>query len=657
MMKQRGTLMAIVFAFLSCAGLLAQQQPKSPTDRLAAEFQAGLERRGVRPKFDQFRKYTASLLEASRGGKSFSDKTGNCRLAWVEQLLTQPIQAAEGAERFTRQLQAAVVDGDGLPAVLDQVFEKLDARLPSGRDSKSKPATPSHGAPLPKIASVLAEVQSRVARALQPLSAAERAELRKHLYEQSTAKAGLGHRFADKERGRRVADLCERIDRRELGHAAKELATLTNPKLLAELATLEAAGDAKEPAPAAPQGVQGRVLHTLETPQGLILVGGAGENRYDLDKLKNVCAVIDVGGDDSYSEGTTTAERPVLVVLDLAGNDVYRGEKPGIQGGAILGASLLVDVAGNDAYTAADVAQGSALAGVGMLIDGGGHDTYRGDRRVQGQAIAGGGLLIDRGGDDRYRAALLAQGCGGPLGFGLLADVAGKDHYFAGGKYPGGYDDSPGFGGWSQGVGVGPRGVANGGIGVLLDGGGDDVYEADYFSHGGGYWFAAGIARDFGGDDQRLGATRENFDGSPRTVPRFLRWGTAYGCHYAAGFVFDDRGNDTYHADFAGIAYGWDIALAVLCDFDGNDRYVSAGTGVAQTHNAAVALLYDRAGNDEYRGGLGEAEAKPQYHPPEKCGGNFSLLLDDSGDDTFAHGLKNKADAERGWAGGFFVDR
>ena len=46
-------------------------------------------------------------------------------------------------------------------------------------------------------------------------------------------------------------------------------------------------------------------------------------------------------------------------------------------------------------------------------------------------------------------------------------------------------------------------------IEVLLDGGGDDTYEFDYISHGGGYWFAAGFARDFGGNDQRLGATAE----------------------------------------------------------------------------------------------------------------------------------------------------
>jgi hypothetical protein len=78
-----------------------------------------------------------------------------------------------------------------------------------------------------------------------------------------------------------------------------------------------------------------------------------------------------------------------------------------------------------------------------VLLDGGGNDHYVGDRRAQGQAVVGCGILLDRGGDDDFRGALLAQGVGGPLGFGLLADLSGRDHYFAGGKYPGGYDDTP----------------------------------------------------------------------------------------------------------------------------------------------------------------------------------------------------------------------
>jgi len=86
-----------------------------------------------------------------------------------------------------------------------------------------------------------------------------------------------------------------------------------------------------------------------------------------------------------------------------------------------------------------------------------------------------------------------AQGFGGPLGFGLLDDLTGKDHYSLGGLYTNSFKpETPGYEGWGQGVGAGLRQIANGGIGVLLDGGGDDLYEYDYMAQGGGYWFGVG---------------------------------------------------------------------------------------------------------------------------------------------------------------------
>ena len=188
--------------------------------------------------------------------------------------------------------------------------------------------------------------------------------------------------------------------------------------------------------------------------------------------MANVSAVIDLGGDDTYVEGTVSIQRPVLVILDLGGNDTYRGSKPGIQGGAILGVSMLLDAAGNDTYQAKDVAQGSALGGAGILIDREGSDAYVGLRRVQGHALGGLGILLDRAGNDRYHAAMWAQGFGNPLGFGVLDDLSGDDHYFCGGLYYDSYEETPGYEGWGQGIGAGLRQVANGGIGVILDGGG-----------------------------------------------------------------------------------------------------------------------------------------------------------------------------------------
>ena len=428
---------------------------------------------------------------------------------------------------------------------------------------------------------------------------------------------------------------------------------LTDPKLLEQLKQYPDKGDVTV------EGVTGHVVAKIDTPAGAIVIGGRGPNTYQLDAMRDVAAVIDLGGDDVYEDGSVSVDRPVLVVIDLAGNDTYRANKPGAQGGAILGVSMLLDLDGDDIYMARDVAQGSAVAGVGILIDYAGNDRYSGVRRMQGQAVGGIGILIDRAGHDSYHAALWAQGYGGPLGFALLDDLTGDDHYYCGGLYVNSYKpETPGYEGWGQGVGGGIRQVANGGIGVILDGAGDDVYEFDYLSHGGGYWCGLGFARDFGGNDKRL-ICRKAFNGGERTERLFQRFGCGWGCHYALGFCFDDSGDDVYEGTIMGTGMGWDCSVGVLCDFGGNDRYEATG---GQTQGvgaqASLGILFDYDGDDVYQGyGQGYASPGISYHDLPYCGGNFSFVVDYGGNDTYGCGAQNNCFIQRGAAGGFLIDR
>ncbi|HPU07000.1 MAG TPA: hypothetical protein PLO20_10715, partial [Thermogutta sp.] len=399
-------------------------------------------------------------------------------------------------------------------------------------------------------------------------------------------------------------------------------------------------------------------LRRIDTPAGTILVGGPGKNEYRLEEMKDVAAIVDVGGDDVYLEGTVSVERPILIIIDLAGNDRYEGKLPGIQGSAIIGGSILVDCAGNDIYWGQDVAQGSALGGVGILVDMAGDDQYLGYRRVQGQAIGGVGILLDYGGRDDYRAAMWAQGFGGPLGFGLIDDLDGDDHYYVGGRFYDSYPETPGYDGWGQGVGAGIRGAANGGIGVLLEGNGDDVYEFDYFGQGGGYWLAIGLARDFAGNDQRLGATLNAYNRSNRTQQRFQRFGNGWGCHYAVGVLIDDLGNDSYDGSIMGTGFGWDLSVGYLLEMSGDDQYLARVGGVqGQGAQASLGVLYDFEGKDVYRGtSQGYASSSISYHPYPTCGGNFSFLIDYGGEDEYGSRVRNNAVSRRGM-GGFVVDR
>jgi hypothetical protein len=319
---------------------------------------------------------------------------------------------------------------------------------------------------------------------------------------------------------------------------------------------------------------------------------------------------------------------------------------------------MLLDLEGNDTYQANEVAQGSALAGIGILIDYAGNDRYVGVRRLQGQAIGGIGLLVDRAGADNYRAAMWGQGVGGPLGFGLLDDLGGNDHYFCGGMWRDSYPETPGLEGWGQGVGEGIRQVACGGVGVILDGGGDDVYEFDYLAQGGGYWCGLGFARDFGGNDQRL-ITRTAYNGGSRSEPSFQRFGCGWGCHYAMGFLFDDAGNDVHEGTIMGTGMAWDCSMGVLCDFAGNDQYKATG-GVVQGSGAQMGfgILFDYKGNDEYEGyGQGYANPGISYHHLPECGGNFSFVVDYGGKDAYGCGAENNSYIQRGDSGGFLIDR
>jgi hypothetical protein len=485
------------------------------------------------------------------------------------------------------------------------------------------------------------------------LSRTEIGELARNLYPVFVGNNVHGHTLDDRNTGRRLCDLMEKMDRRALFSAADALVPLTDPELLKQLKAIPDEGDASV------EGVTGRVLRKLVTPSGTIVIGGQEKNTYDLEKMQDVSVVVDLGGDDVYREGTVWLERPVLIVLDLGGNDRYEGSKPGIQGGAVLGVSMLVDLEGNDTYRAKDVAHGSALCGVGILVDFDGNDWYGGLRRLQGHALGGLGILLDRAGDDKYHAAMWAQGFGAPLGFGVLDDLEGEDHYYVGGLYPDSYPETPGYEGWGQGIGAGLRQAGNGGIGVILDGGGNDVYEYDYISHGGGYWLGIGFARDFGGNDRRYGGTRKAYGGGPRGEPEFQRFACGFACHYAFGCCFDDDGDDTYGGTIMGLGFAWDDAVGVLCDFAGSDRYeATGGSTQGSGAQAGLGVLFDYRGNDVYLGySQGYAAPDISYHPLPQCGGNFSFVIDYGGKDSYGCGAENNTYNRRGAEGGFLVDR
>jgi hypothetical protein len=330
--------------------------------------------------------------------------------------------------------------------------------------------------------------------------------------------------------------------------------------------------------------------------------------------------IIDLGGNDFYSNP------PAIVQIDYGGDDAYEATGPWAQGAGRLGISCLVDVAGNDSYIGTRWAQGAAILGVGMLVDQAGDDTYRGDTFCQGVGLWGLGLLHDASGRDRYDAHYMSQGVGLPGGSGVLRDDSGDDHYYAKGTKPTNYGDAGIFDAWSQGCGLGFRQHASGGVGMLEDSAGNDVYEAGNFSQGGGYYFGVGEMRDFAGDDRYIGS----------------RYNQGFAAHQAVGFFEDLKGNDHYTTR-QGVAQGlaWDECVTVFVDHEGDDTYEGGAffSQGASAHNS-IAVFLDLAGKDRYRYPQQAAAGGNDYHG----GTSLSLFIDAGGAaDEYAGADRNNA--------------
>ncbi len=370
-------------------------------------------------------------------------------------------------------------------------------------------------------------------------------------------------------------------------------------------------------------------LTVIDTPAGRVLIGGPQDNIYKEDAT----LILDLGGNDTYFNhaGGSTRQTPFSVVIDMSGDDTYSATADFSQGAGMLGGGFLVDLEGNDHYTAKNYAQGAGMLGVGMLADLAGRDQYSAISIAQGAGSFGIGLLAEAGGNDTYSANVFAQGFGFVNGFGAIVEAAGNDNYFAGGLF----DDfrAPGksYDSMSQGFGYGIRpwesfAGASGGIGVIADAEGNDTYVADYFAQGSSYWYSLGILDDRKGNDRYVSG----------------RYSQGAGIHMSAGVLIDGEGDDNYLAT-TGVAQGsgHDFGIGFLLDNGGNDRYIADIIAQGAGNDNGIGVLSDNGGDDEYfirNRGQGRGNFEPIHDL-----GSFGFLLDTGGSDVYSSGAVNNS--------------
>ena len=371
--------------------------------------------------------------------------------------------------------------------------------------------------------------------------------------------------------------------------------------------------------------------YSAETPFGRVVIAGRGDDSHGTE---DCLLILDLGGHDFYecAAATRRAAQGVSVCLDLGGYDVYHNGNetaPGL-GAGVFGYGVLIDQEGNDEYETRFGGEGFGLFGTGLLYDLAGDDQYRGTADVQGCGVFGTGVLLDTEGNDRYEIYQYGQGYGYTLGCGLLLDGGGDDEYYAemeqrpnGGTF--GTDRHLHF---AQGAASGRRGDYidghswAGGVGWLLDGGGNDRYDCDVYGQGTAYWFGLGICVDRGGDDVHragwfsLGGAQhfgvgifQDDDGNDRYTGIATQC-LGHGRDCGIGWFEDRRGNDWYEAGPLTLGTGDLNGLGIFWDWSGDDVYLARGTCLGQSRMEqagtlrdpmlTLGLFVDGAGQDRY---------------------------------------------------------
>jgi hypothetical protein len=362
-----------------------------------------------------------------------------------------------------------------------------------------------------------------------------------------------------------------------------------------------------------PASVSGGVLYTGLTPWGPIVVGDTTRTAYE----GCFALIIDPGGDDVYDLSDSDAI-PFRLIVDAAGDDAYRAGTACGVAGAMMGTSVLVDMAGDDSYRSADMSLGAGICGIGAVDDREGNDSYISGVFSQAAGFLGLGILKDGAGNDTYVAGMQSQAFGYVMGSGLLWEAGGNDTYHTRMSQTDilRYDDH--YLTLSQGCAFGSRPDYSGGIGLLLDSWGNDVYSSDIFGQGVAYWFAVGALIDRGGHDRYCS----------------YQYAQGAGIHLAFGLLLDGGGDDGYLSKGVSQGCGHDLAFGILADLSGNDWYTATDLSQGAGSANGTGILYDADGNDAYSA---KSEINVNgYGDYRREFGSIGLQLDRSGRDYYA---------------------
>ncbi|MBS1513907.1 MAG: hypothetical protein JSS63_02675 [Bacteroidetes bacterium] len=363
------------------------------------------------------------------------------------------------------------------------------------------------------------------------------------------------------------------------------------------------------------QYVQGDFYYYLDDGDVRIAIGAEGKNMYN----GHFDLIIDIGGDDVYNmKNEILIGNNFQCIMDFTGNDFYNTYDDFGLAGAVFSTSMIFDKEGNDIYKSKNGSLGTAIGGIGLLYDEAGDDIYEGNAFSQGAACFGIGLLCDNSGNDTYIANTCSQAFGMTQGIGSIIDEKGNDSYLISPRSLdiGRYEDH--YVSMCQGYGLGLRPYYAGGIGLLIDCEGNDIYNTDIFGQGGGYWYALGCLIDKKGNDKYNG----------------YQYSQGAGIHLAVGLLQDDDGWDFYQSNGVSQGCGHDYGFGLLHDKKGNDNYSAYSLSQGAGNANGIGMFIDTEGRDGY---LNKEPGNCRgYGNPRREYGSLGIFLDGSGTDFYS---------------------
>lgn len=539
------------------------------------------------------------------------------RLSIVNAAIDRPIDTSDHLMGLSSQLVGASVSG--ALSTIESTFPAWDGKATAKSTVSGDFTGPAAlSAPIFSLVASIARADEEITLATKSLSGDERRQLIDSL------PIAMGEEFAPKLdfakspslNLQQVLALLRKVDYRRIIRAATVLAE-ESEAAMRQLAKFS--GDLEKPI------VQSILGHK-------IYLYGRGD---DLHLEGDGALTVDLGGNDRYLGRVGLGIGASGVLLDLgSGDDLYQTRDLSL-GAGLLGIGIARDEGGDDVYRTGALSLGCGIAGVGVFSDAFGSDLYQSQMMSQGYGAFGIGMVVDAKGDDFYDLPLYGQGMGRTEGIGILVDRAGRDVYRAGGSAL----NSPLFSdvhySFAQGMGMGFRedtGGISGGVGMLLDGGGDDAYLAETYAQAASYWFGLGVLWDRDGHDQYSA----------------YHYAQSSAMHLTAAYLFDLAGDDAYSLKFgAGHAIGHDYGVAVLFDRAGNDVYAARDSNPSTGNANGLGIFVDAAGDDRYAGPPGRGNAA-------RGTGSLGLFVDMSGQDKYREGLGDgSASVTDSWGIGF----